>query len=668
MIGITSLRLSRMPNLKTFLNGADCRFATPWNLQRIDHIAGWGLKPSGIKAQRLARKHDIPCLLLEDGFLRSLMPSDPPFSILIERGKVYYDAASPGRLDQLLEQKLSPAQQTRATYLIEAWKKARVSKYNQWREYEGSLPSPYVLVVDQLCNDASIRHGMANAASFHTMLDTALAENPHCTIVVKSHPLATAKGKRGNLHPVGYAGNPRIRFITEPCSPVRLIEEAEAVYTVTSQLGFEALIHGKPVRTFGMPFYAGRGLTEDRLSAPRWRRPVGLETLVHASLVDYPRYVDPETGSRCEIETVLDYLSLQSRMRERFPATVHAIGFSLWKKRHLRHFLSGPQLRFVRSTRQLPAEATAVVWGSRPAKLSASMKIIRVEDGFLRSAGLGADLAQPLSWSFDDIGIHYDPSRPSRLETLLATTVFDEDLMARASALRRRITAAGITKYNLRGAPWLPPQTKARIILVPGQVADDASILFGAADIKTNLHLSQAVRAANPDAWIVYKPHPDIAARLRRKGVDDTEIARHCDEVLHDASMADVLTSVDEVHTLTSLTGFEALLRGKQVTCYGSPFYAGWGLTRDIHPLPRRKRSLRLNELVAAALILYPTYVSSRTNRYTTPERTIDEIISLSDRSSPRYGLHSLLLRPLLRIQSRRRFREAVLQMPQDMK
>jgi len=199
-------------------------------------------------------------------------------------------------------------------------------------------------------------------------------------------------------------------------------------------------------------------------------------------------------------------------------------------------------------------------------------------------------------------------------------------------------------------------------------VEDDASILFGAADIKTNLHLAQAVRASNPDAWIVYKPHPDIAARLRRIDVDDAEIARHCDEVLHDASMADVLTSVDEVHTLTSLTGFEALLRGKQVTCHGSPFYAGWGLTRDIHPLPRRKRSLGLNELVAAALILYPTYVSSRTNRYTTPERTIDEIISLSDRSSPRYGLHSLLLRPLLRIQSRRRFREAVLQMPQDMK
>ena len=40
-----------------------------------------------------------------------------------------------------------------------------------------------------------------------------------------------------------------------------------------------------------------------------------------------------------------------------------------------------------------------------------------------------------------------------------------------------------------------------------------------------------------------------------------------------------LLGIVDEVHTLTSLTGFEALLRGIEVHAYGGPFYAGWGLT-----------------------------------------------------------------------------------------
>jgi capsular polysaccharide export protein len=87
-----------------------------------------------------------------------------------------------------------------------------------------------------------------------------------------------------------------------------------------------------------------------------------------------------------------------------------------------------------------------------------------------------------------------------------------------------------------------------------------------------------------------------------------------------------LLQQVDAVHVLTSLAGFEALLRGKPVTCYGQPFYAGWGLTADMIPLARRSRRLALDELVAAALILYPVYLSRVTNRYTSPERVLDEL------------------------------------------
>ncbi len=38
------------------------------------------------------------------------------------------------------------------------------------------------------------------------------------------------------------------------------------------------------------------------------------------------------------------------------------------------------------------------------------------------------------------------------------------------------------------------------------------------------------------------------------------------------------------------------------------PFYAGWGLTNDKQHCSRRKAQLNLNELVAAAIILYPRY------------------------------------------------------------
>jgi capsular polysaccharide export protein len=67
---------------------------------------------------------------------------------------------------------------------------------------------------------------------------------------------------------------------------------------------------------------------------------------------------------------------------------------------------------------------------------------------------------------------------------------------------------------------------------------------------------------------------------------------------------------VDEVHVNTSLAGFEALLREKPVSTYGVPFYAGWGLTTDLAPIPARRTAKRsIDELVAAALLLYPRYL-----------------------------------------------------------
>ena len=112
-----------------------------------------------------------------------------------------------------------------------------------------------------------------------------------------------------------------------------------------------------------------------------------------------------------------------------------------------------------------------------------------------------------------------------------------------------------------------------------------------------------------------------------RKVKVKTRLLRWCNEVVTDIVMGELLTVVDEVHVLTSLAGFEALLRGKPVTCYGQPFYAGWGLTDDRMPLARRTGRLTIDELTAGTLILYPTYVSRTTGRFTTPERALDELL-----------------------------------------
>ena len=440
---------------------------------------------------------------------------------------------------------------------------------------------------------------------------------------------------------------------------MRLIENAKAVYTVTSQVGFEALIWGKPVRCFGMPFYAGWGLTRDELPPPARRHPVPVNQLVHGALIRYARYIDPERKERCEIETVLDHLGLQRRMLQSAPKKVFACGFSRWKRPVLRRFLAGSDIRFVRDARDISADATVAVWGNAQiVGLSPAARILRIEDGFLRSAGLGADLVTPLSWVVDDIGIYYDSGRPSRLELILQDQIWTDDELARAARLRQAIRDAGISKYNLASRPWRRPDGCVRVILVPGQVENDASLRYGAPGICSNIGLLQAVRTANPDAFIVYKPHPDVASGLRRAGSRDADALTLADSVVTDADAVSMLPHVDEVHTLTSLLGFEALLRDVPVTCYGQPFYAGWGLTTDVMPIPRRSRRISVDELVLGALLTYPRYVSRMTQSFTTPERTVEELIAWRSAGGSQIPLLRRGLRVVLRAWAQSRLRK----------
>ncbi len=588
-------------------------------------IVGWGRRPSGERAAEIAALADSSLLLLEDGFLRAVARHDPPLSLVFDDLGIYYDAGQASRLERLIPRSLSEDETRRARALIRRWQDLGLSKHAAAPEFDGELPARYVLVVDQVAGDLSIRYGHAEANTFQKMLSAAASENPGATILVKAHPEAAARGMAGHFDAAALAGDPRFRLVAENCSPARLIRHALAVYTVTSQIGFEALIHGKAVKCFGMPHYAGWGLTTDVLPSPPRRGVASLEQLVHAALVEYPRYVDPETRTETEVETVIEHLALQRRHRR--TGTVHAVGFSRWKHPVLRRFLAGAEVRFNDDAATIPAGATVAVWGpERPAGLPADARLLHVEDGFLRSSGLGADLVRPLSWVFDDTGLHCDPSRPSRLETILATHRFPADMVDRAERLAETIRVRGISKYNLAGPGWSRPHGVARVVLVPGQVESDASIRLGASGVRTNAALLEAVRARCPNAFVLYKPHPDVVSGLRRAGRDEPEAHRLADEVIVDADPALLLGAVDEVHTMTSLFGFEALIRGVPVTCHGQPFYAGWGLTTDVVPLLRRGRRLTLPELVAGALIEYPVYLSRVTGRFTTPERAVEEL------------------------------------------
>ena len=313
----------------------------------------------------------------------------------------------------------------------------------------------------------------------------------------------------------------------------------------------------------------------------------------------------------------------------RWPGRLFAHGFSVNKRLILRRFAGDRQVRFIRSAQQIPSGSTLLLWGSCPAPvgLPPAVDVVRVEDGFLRSVGLGAELSRPVSWVMDGRGIYYDATRPSDLEYLLQTFQPGPQLRDRAARLRERIVASGITKYSVGQGSWRRPAGSRRVILVPGQVETDASLRFGAPHIRTNIALLEAVRRENPDAFLVYKAHPDVVAGLRARGEREDQAWSICDAVVEDVPMGQLLTQVDEVHVLTSLAGFEALLRHKRVVCYGQPFYAGWGLTHDLSPVERRTRRLTLDELVAGTLIFYPTYVSRSSGCHISPERALEELL-----------------------------------------
>ncbi|MED7820049.1 MULTISPECIES: capsular polysaccharide export protein, LipB/KpsS family [unclassified Francisella] len=255
------------------------------------------------------------------------------------------------------------------------------------------------------------------------------------------------------------------------------------------------------------------------------------------------------------------------------------------------------------------------------------INIVRVEDGFIRSIGLGSNFTRPYSLIFDDIGIYFDSTKPSRLEEILNNHSFYEEILTDADSLHQDILSNKITKYNTAAHRKLNIFTDKLKIFIPGQAEGDASIKYGGGSVTTNLGLVKAVRKNNPNAYIIFKPHPDVSSGNRIGKIDEQTAMKYCDKIVDDISIASILQCVDEVHTITSLVGFEGLLYGKRVVTYGMPFYAGWGLTIDHRVESRRTRKLTLRELIAGAYILYPKYVHPKTLEYCHP-RTLIKLLT----------------------------------------
>lgn len=589
----------------------------------VKAVLGWGMKPSSAAGRAWSRLTGLPYLALEDGFLRSVGLGEagtPSMSLIVDQAGAYYDCFRGSMIEGTIAGTATRAERLRARALMEAAVAHGLSKTNLGRPLDPSIlrPGRRVLIVDQTAGDASIPLGHAGPRSFAAMLTAARRDEPDAQLIVKRHPAVAAGLKRGCLDLSDASG----LTVVDDVRAADLLDAVDAVYAVTSGLGFEALWRHLPVRLFGVPFYAGWALTRDEVKPPRRGVPRAIEDVVHAALVAHCRWVDPVTGRACTPEEAIDRLAALTRRARRLEGRWHAVGFTPPKRAAVLRLMNSPFASGITfhpsATSALSATGSdggrLLVWAGREPEALAeqaaatAVRLFRMEDGFLRSRGLGSDFTPALSAVLDGTGVHYDPSRPSDLETLIQTGVSLAD-RARGARLRGRIVAAGLSKYNLGGArapDW--PGDRERI-LVLGQVEDDRSIVLGCGTIRTNAALLAEVRRLHPDAFLIWRDHPDVRAG-NRVGALPPKIAGLADARADDLDVVACIEAVDAVAVMTSTAGFEALMRGKRVLPFGRPFYAGWGLTQDALPIARRTARPDLDDLVAAALILHPLYVA----------------------------------------------------------
>ena len=320
---------------------------------------------------------------LEDGLIRSFAPgqTQPPLSLVVDRAGIYYDGFRPSDLERLInvEQPLYAWNENTCSF-VETRKRVVaqiLSKYNHAPDFNPHFFQQYdwqqrkkVLVIDQTAGDMSIIYGGAEAGSFQRMLAAARAEHPDAVIVVKTHPEVSGGRKKGYLSDV--VADERTCVLRDSVNPIQLLQAVDEVYVVTSTMGFEALLVGKPVTTFGVPWYAGWGVTDDRVTFEQaqdiWKRTEPtlsktqrkinrllppqsdwtlrrtkkrtVDELFAAAYMQYARYLNPVTKERGTIFDVMDWLVLQKSMAKRFSGRMVAVGFRRWKAANIRPMLS----------------------------------------------------------------------------------------------------------------------------------------------------------------------------------------------------------------------------------------------------------------------------------------------------------------------------------------
>ncbi|WP_300379276.1 hypothetical protein [Clostridium sp.] len=259
---------------------------------------------------------------------------------------------------------------------------------------------------------------------------------------------------------------------------------------------------------------------------------------------------------------------------------------------------------------------------------NANLNFYRVEDGFIRSKGLGLDKSIPKSLIFDNSGyLYFDSIRQSNLHMLIRNTDLSIYNLERTKGIIQTLVKYNLSKYNIINKVRNIYYQDA--ILVIGQNEKDISIHKSGALFTTNEALLDYVIKSNPNREIIYKPHPDTIKnpKTRLSYPENLKGILVIDDLNH---LFNNISCISEVHTISSLLGFEFLLRGIKTYCYSRTWYSGWGLTEDTYMSKDLNLKKTIEEIFYCAYILYPTYYSY-TYEHSSVEKIMTELLRDSE-------------------------------------
>jgi len=282
-------------------------------------------------------------------------------------------------------------------------------------------------------------------------------------------------------------------------------------------------------------------------------------------------------------------------------------------------------------------------WGITPSNAKARQEeaaralgrpIAYIEDGFIRSVDIGLSGEPGLAIILDDTTAYYDATRPSRLQRLLETgPSLSTSQINRARAAISKIVKNKVSKYNHAPDLSLSIGTPGRKkILLVDQRFGDQSVASGLADESSYERMLHDALREYQDCDIIIKQHPDAirggkSSYYSNERIAFAKYAENLYLVNFDINPYSLLHIVDEVFVVTSGMGFEALMAGKIVHCYGAPFYAGWGATLDRLTIPGRTRKRSLEELFHFAYIECSRYFHPERNEVVEVEELVDYIV-----------------------------------------